>query len=160
MTRDIPGYEGLYTIDENGKIFSFISNKERKPVLNRKNGYYQVSFKKEGITKTLYVHRLVALAFLGVPEGDCNCINHKNEIKTDNNYKNLEWCTQAYNNKYNGKTQRCCKPLIGTNIVTGEKVQFLSARKAAEFSHANFKNISACCRGKRKSAGGYIWRFA
>ena len=159
MTRDIPGYEGLYTIDENGNIFSFISNKERKPVMNPKNGYYQVVLKKKGEAKTLYVHRLVALTFLGTPKDNCNFVNHKNEIKTDNNYKNLEWCTQAYNNTYNNKTQRCCKSVIGIDA-NGQQIQFQSARIAADCSNANYKNISACCRGKRKSAGGYQWRFA
>lgn len=23
----------------------------------------------------------------------------------------------------------------------------------------DFSNLASCCRGKRKSAGGYIWRY-
>jgi group I intron endonuclease len=36
---------------------------------------------------------------------------------------------------------------------------FVSAREAMAETGANYKHISAVCLGKRKSAGGYIWKF-
>jgi hypothetical protein len=34
-----------------------------------------------------------------------------------------------------------------------------SARKVYQILNIEYKNISACCYGKRKTAGGYIWKF-
>lgn len=108
--------------------------------------------------KCLYVHRIVAQAFCDKPE-DCDYVNHIDEDKHNNNASNLEWVTKHYNNTYNGKTQRCCKPIEqlsedGTLI----KV-WSSGRKAFEETGIAYKNISAVCRGLRQRAGGYRWRF-
>lgn len=37
--------------------------------------------------------------------------------------------------------------------------EWISAKDVEINEGINYKNISACCRGKRKSAGGYIWKF-
>jgi hypothetical protein len=36
---------------------------------------------------------------------------------------------------------------------------FQSLREASEKNNVDFKNISSCCRGKTKSAYGYIWKY-
>lgn len=157
--KDIVGYEGYYQIDINGNIKSLRTGEIRKPVLNKRNGYLTVvlcGYKKK---TTEYVHRLVAKTFIENPH-QFKCVNHINEIKTDNRVENLEWCTQAYNNKFNNKDQRSCKAILQIEPNTGECVEWTSARKAHNYGIANYKNISACCRGKRKTAGGYEWRFA
>lgn len=46
--------------------------------------------------KTLYVHRLVCMAWHGLPPPDCEC-NHKNGNSYDNRAENLEWITHAEN---------------------------------------------------------------
>ena len=96
-----------YLISRDGKIYSTISNKFLKAQVNRSTGYLELIIKNdEDQKKTITVHRLVALTYCKKPEG-CNHVNHINEIKTDCRAENLEWCTQKYNNTYNGKTQRC-----------------------------------------------------
>lgn len=43
----------------------------------------------------------------------------------------------------------------------GEYIKtFPNARIADQETGANFKHISSCCRGKRHSCGGYVWRFS
>lgn len=49
-----------------------------------------------GGKEAYYIHRLVAMAFLGAPIQE-RVINHKNGIKTDNRVENLEWCSQLHN---------------------------------------------------------------
>lgn len=63
------------------------------------NGYYIVTLYPYGKLTHLYVHRLVAQAFIENPSNLAS-VNHINEIKTDNRVENLEWCTREYNVKY------------------------------------------------------------
>lgn len=44
----------------------------------------------------------------------------------------------------------------GTTLIA----RYESVREAARQTCINIANISACCLGKRKSAGGYKWRYA
>lgn len=54
---------------------------------------------KDGLKKYLYVHRLVAIAFLQNP-GSKTQVNHLNGIKSDNKVENLEWATSSENNQH------------------------------------------------------------
>jgi len=58
------------------------------------------------------------------------------------------------------------KPIIATNLQTGESTQYVSARDAVKNLSAlhkrrkfNFGNISACARKKRKTHLGYAFEF-
>ena len=52
------------------------------------------------------------------------------------------------------------KPVIGTNIKTGEVVEFPNAKEAQKTLGIFSTNICMCCRGKLKSAGGWMWQYA
>lgn len=52
------------------------------------------------------------------------------------------------------------KHIIGVNKKTGVTVEFDSATDAWLTLNIDKGNISACCKGIRKSAGGYKWRYA
>lgn len=62
-------------------------------------GYRQVIIAKNGKSYSLYIHRLVAQAFIPNPS-NLPCVNHKDEDKTNNHVENLEWCTPEYNANY------------------------------------------------------------
>lgn len=50
------------------------------------------------------------------------------------------------------------KPVI---MIDGDiSTTFLSAKEAEQKTGVNRKNISMCCKGIRKHAGGYAWKFA
>lgn len=111
--KDIPGFEGYYQASTLGNIRSvprvarnnhYVVGKVLKQCYDR-DGYPQVALRKDGVSKTRNVHRLVALTFIPNPNNYPE-INHKDEVKTNNNVFNLEWCTTHYNVTYGTRVQR------------------------------------------------------
>ena len=148
-----------YLISREGEVYSTIFSKFLKSQVNKQTGYLELILRNDdGEAKTVTIHRLVAMAYCEKPEG-CDYVNHINEIKTDCRAENLEWCTKAYNNTYNGKTQRSCKEIVSINEETGEEIVWASARIASKALGVSYKNISAVCRGLRPRCAGLKWRF-
>lgn len=147
----------MYKVSNRGNIYSLYVNRLLKPHLNVHNGYLYVSLKgKKNQYKS--IHRLVAENF--IPNSyNYECVNHKNEIKTDNRVENLEWCTKYYNNTYNGKTQRCCKPIIQYDMNKKFIKEWKSAREITKQIGIDWRNISAVCTGKRTHTHNYIFKF-
>jgi hypothetical protein len=159
--RPVKGFEDYYLVSADGAVFSMIKNRFRKSVINESTGYATMvlSNPSNGFRQTKTLHRIVAEAWIPNPD-NLECVNHINENKLDCHSTNLEWCSKHYNNTYNGKTQRCCKKVAQINISDGRTLKVWdSARQVHKSGIANYKNVSAVCRGKRKSAGGYKWRF-
>lgn len=92
--KTIPGYKD-YMVTRNGDIFSKKLYRFLIPYL-KKDGYLSVGISINSKKKTVLVHRLVALGFHENPDNK-KFVNHKNGIKADNHYKNLEWCTSKEN---------------------------------------------------------------
>lgn len=88
-TRYINHSSGSSKVLHKGKILSKIIASTR--------GYYQVSLSKEGKTYKVYVHRIVAEAFI---EGSGETVNHIDGNKLNNVVSNLEWLSYSDNNKH------------------------------------------------------------
>ena len=129
-------------------------------------GYYVVNLYKKGKGKTKLIHRLVALAFIPNPN-NLPEINHKDENKQNNMMDNLEWCERNYNNNY-GKQSKIGRRLssekrmkkINQYDLNGNLMKtYKGVRIAEEETGVHNSNIIKCCKGKVKSAGGYIWKY-
>ena len=159
--KSIKGYEELYEVSNCGNICTKTKNKLFK--LNKNSrGYIVVTFTKNKIEKSYSVHRLVAEAFIPNPENKPQ-VNHINGDKTDNRVENLEWCTQSENQIHcfkNNLQKRNNKKVIQYDINNNLIRVWDSLKEAAEQLNINHSKISLVCRGKRKTTGGYIWRYA
>lgn len=96
MEKDIIGYEGLYKINTDGKIFSVNRQIYRKTKINN-CGYERITLNKNKIAKDYSVHRLVAQIFIEKHNNKNIHVNHKDGNKLNNHVNNLEWCTRKYN---------------------------------------------------------------
>lgn len=118
--KNVIGYEGLYEISNIGNVRNVRRNKLLK-LIKTNLGYIQVNLYKNGIMTVLRVHRLVAQAFIPNPD-NLPDVNHKDEVKTNNNVDNLEWCDRNYNNNYGHRTENSLKTKIKNGYVNEENV--------------------------------------
>jgi hypothetical protein len=96
--KQIPTYEGLYSIDRVLGVYSHLSNKYLKPV-KQSNGYLTYNLYKDGKPKMFTAHRLLMTSFVPNPN-NYPCVNHIDSDKENNSLGNLEWCTYSHNIKH------------------------------------------------------------
>lgn len=176
IIKDVKGYEGLYQVTSDGKI---IGQKGKPLKLSaRPNGYFKVDLCKER-KRTVSVHRLVAEHFVGNPLNK-PIVNHKDGNKQNNDYQNLEWCTNGENIKHSWDTglregnkealrksirnavEKRKRAVIqldeGGNFLREFESATQAKREMGKFDK-NGNHINSCCRGNRKTAYGYKWRY-
>lgn len=168
--RNVAGYENVkdfYYVSECGDVFSSRLGALYKMRQSRySNGYLFVgvmTVDSGTVKRQIMVHRIVASAFIqnadALPE-----VNHKDEDKHNNAVSNLEWCSPAYNRNYGTCRERSAqghmKPVEQLDAHTGKLVSvWPSVTHAAKSVGAHKSVISGCCRGRTKTAIGYVWRF-
>jgi len=125
------------------------------------NGYIHKSLRTDIGIKSVMVHRIVASTFIPNPENKPT-VNHINTIRHDNRVVNLEWAThreqcfkenrtEVKHTIYNQIDQH---DLMGNFIKTWNKGIDIENELGIQR-----KNVSAVVRGKRKSAGGFKWKY-
>lgn len=166
--KDIDGYEGLYKVSDKGNVYSV----ERRDSRGRKcggrvlrpsydkDGYLLVSLYKNGKAKKKRIHRLVIEAFVPNPN-NLPDVNHRDEVKTNNELSNLEWCDAGYNTNYGTRIERIVqaqsKKVRAVNINTGEVIRFKSTAEAERKGYDQ-AGVSAACRGVYNVGGGNLYR--
>lgn len=152
----MPGYEGAYQVSNLGRIRS--RHRVLCPVVNW-DGYLRVLIEKDGKKRRVALHRLVALAFVPNPENKPQ-VNHKNGTRADCRAENLEWCTNAENQRHRhsvkvSRENRAKRAVVCTS--TGQVFESLS--EAARQTETRIASIQECCKGQRKTANGYGWQY-
>lgn len=106
--KDIPGYEGLYAAEEDGRIYSYYKNDYLNPKAPTRSGYYLVKLTKDGISTSRYIHQLVMKTFNPSTNPSLE-INHIDFNKANNAVSNLEWVTHRENLQHSARQMAAIK---------------------------------------------------
>lgn len=159
--KSIIGYEKLYLISNTGKVKSIKRNILLK-FTTLWDGHLQVKLYKDLTSKSVSVHRLVAIHFIENPN-NYPIINHIDENPQNNNMLNLEWCDYKYNTNYGNtqnkrilsKQRKISQYDLNNNLIQS----FKSIKEVETIFPKSQSNIVKCCKGKYKQAYGYIWKY-
>lgn len=185
--KSVTDYEDLYEVSNLGNVRSVdhfantsIRNVKARLIKGRilkktikTNGYYSVDLSKNGVTNSVSVHRLVAVAFVE-NVSQCKVVNHINGIKTDNRPENLEWVTYKENHwhardhkllndigQYQNKRIIC----VETEIIFENSVRAAEWLISTNSNHIKVnnvktiaKNIRSSITGRTPKAYGYRWK--
>jgi len=148
----VKGYEGAYDVSNLGNIRG-----KREGFLKpfQHNGMLQVSLYLYGEKRNVYVHRLVAQAFLANPDGRVK-VRFKNGNKLDPRAENLEFGNvEVATGGNNPRAKR-----IGQYALDGRLVREWECGMDVkrEFGY-NPGAISSVAGGRKPTAYGYIWRY-
>ena len=132
-----------YAASKNGKVINVKTGRIIKMVNCNSYLYFLIYDGKLEKRKNYYQHRFVYEVFRG-PIPQCFEVDHINNCKYDNRIKNFQLLTHKQNL---GKSKN--KPIISTNIETGEERRFISIQEASNELKINYSSISnICCKRK------------
>ena len=156
----VKNYEGYYEVSESGevrsveRVLSVTKQPSRKlkgkilyQTTNVQVGYRQVSLWKNNIGTSLYVHRLLAEAFIPNPQNKPE-VNHIDGNRQNNHISNLEWVTSGENSLHASQsglrvyTNRLTKDEFLEclyDVINGESYQSLSERVPYKVSFLSTK---------------------
>lgn len=177
----VKGYECKYEVSNYGNVVSlnYRQTGERHPlsIKTGKDGYLRVTLCKKCICKSILVHRLVAEAFIPNPENK-PFVDHIDTDRKNNCVSNLKWCNRKENANnpitlkrmgdnlrnlkriYREQISKKRKIKVAQYTLDGKLVKVWDSAKDAEISLSIFNSdICNCCKGNRKTAGGYIWKY-
>jgi len=172
----IKNYEGLYSVNEYGDIYSHKSKIILK-VSYTFDGYKKLLLYKNGVRKTFRINRLVAEAFIPNLENKPQ-VNHKDGNKNNNHVSNLEWVTNQENvihayknglakmtestkNKISKNNAKARSKKVACIDITTNKVikEYLSATDGAKDVKGTVQNITKICRTGKGTCKGFKWAY-
>ena len=158
-----------YMISSHGRVWSVKKQKFLKLRKGDKHGHKNIS--THG--KYPYVHRLVAKAFIPNPN-NYPYVRHIYDEPDDNYYRRLAWGTQKDNHEdcvrnghYHAITpeerekglDKARRPVLATNLKTGEQISFRSINGAARELGVQSANIGKVLNGKRSHTCRWFFEY-
>ena len=140
-----------YSISNYGRIKNNKTNKILKPKITDE-GYFNILLMNNQNRLNIPIHRLVCEFFNNKSNIDDNVVNHINEIKYDNDYKNLEWVSVKKNNQHSKN--------ISINMLDENKniiKTFTSYTEAFKYLKLKHSGCIKTQMDKGRKAYGYYW---
>ena len=148
-----------YEISNCGEVRNKTTNNILKSGLL--GGYLTITLITNNKKVILKIHRLVAESFL-VCNDETYVVNHKDGNKINNRLENLEWVSRSENAKHafrlglnKGKKIKVCQYTLDNVFIREYDSPSYVENEMGIFS----THILSVCRGNRKTAGGYIWKY-
>ena len=174
--KDVEGYEKLYQVSNlgrvrsldhmsvrnlNGKIYDCHVKGKMLTLVKDSSGYLNARLWKDGM-KAFLVHRLVAKAFIPNPD-NLETVNHKDENILNNRADNLEYLSVADNIRYGTAIARrrlSQRKPVEQLTKDGKHIAYYDGIIDASIATgAPRELIGKVCHGRKKTAGGYCWKF-
>ena len=92
---DIQGYEGLYIIHQDGRIYTKYKKEPLKYYIT-KYGYYQLQLCHNYKPQSFLLHRLIAIHYIPNPNNYLY-VDHIDRDRLNNHISNLRWVTSSMN---------------------------------------------------------------
>lgn len=174
--KKINGFKN-YSINEKGQVRNDVTNKIKKPFINKSNGYLTIDLweNNKGTKKT--IHRLIAETFIPNPQNKPT-VDHIDGNRQNNSIDNLRWATYSeQNSRFKTIGLRSEKIIVtqfyeerkkrgGGHIKWGNIIEvkiFNSITEVAEYFNLTISNISLLLKngeiGKRGKTRGYKFQY-
>lgn len=157
--KNIPNHPN-YKISTKGEVYSTKTKKLLSSTF-RRDGYRRICIDQG----KFYIHRLMAMAFLGQAPSDMKnpVVNHKDGNKSNNTVSNLEWIEFSANIQHAHDTglNSTCIPVVQYSL-KGERIaRFPSAASAARKVGVTHTAVADACKKKKSvnTIAGYVWRY-
>lgn len=182
--KPVPGYENEYLVSSIGKILfigrnlvnskGFIHCIEPHLLTWRElpNGYATVDLWKNNKSKRMYVHRIVALAFIP-NENNYPHIDHIDRDRLNCSVGNLRWCNPKINSsnpltiKHKAEKKLdhdelgrwISKKVVRINLNDNSDIKLYNTVSETKKDGFNPSQVSAVCLGNRKSHNGFVFYY-
>lgn len=146
-----------YLVSNFGKIKSITNGRLLKTKEN--NGYLSLNLSCPK-RRTCTISRCVAMTFICNKDPSIyNIVNHIDENKLNNHYKNLEWVTQKENVNKSSKNTSHAREVIQLDMNGYEITRFSSVEEAAKNIGIDRTTIGKVLSNINQTAGGYKWKY-
>lgn len=155
IEKPIQGYDGDYTITEDGTVTSYKYKTPRimKTYIDSKGRYVYTHLCKDNISEHKAIHRLVAEAFIPNPD-NLPEVDHIDNNPQNNHVSNLRWCTRKFNLERSYETMSPVRNYKITELYHNDELvgTFKSTKLATRYA-AKYFGVSQTGLEKYRKAG-------
>jgi len=157
--KDVVGFDGHYQVSNLSRVKSLKRNGEKmlSPSIDKTKGYYRVNLYKNNQRKLVYIHQLVAIAFLGhKPNGNKMVVDHIDNNKGNNRVDNLQVISSRENSSKDQWRRNPSSLFIGVCWSSGKKKWESSISINGKTNHLGYFNNESIAAQEYSNALEYI----